>query len=52
MSWFFDPKVFNVVMIVLCALAAARWTINGSWWQALYFAAATVITIAVTGGMK
>jgi len=47
---FFDPRIFNYVMMGMCLCAAARWTLAGQWWQVLYWIAAGLITVAVTNG--
>lgn len=50
-AWFFDPRVFNYVMIGLSASATVRWLIAGQPWTSLYWASAMMITLAATYGL-
>jgi hypothetical protein len=51
MNWS-DPRIVNYVIIGLFAVAAVRWSFAGNWWQALYWAAAGVLNVAITGMAK
>jgi phage shock protein PspC (stress-responsive transcriptional regulator) len=43
-----DPRLFNVLVMTLSAFAAIRWTVEGSWKQSVYWAAAFALTFAIT----
>lgn len=43
-----DPRLFNVVILVLYAAATVRWGVAGSLRNTLYFGAAFVLNFAVT----
>ena len=45
-----DPKAINYLLICLYTANAVRWAVHGSWPDALYWAGALGITIAVTWG--
>ena len=45
-----DPKIFNYLILTLFLCASVRWTIAGSWGDALYWAASFLINVAVTWG--
>ena len=48
LSWLFDPRLFNVCIMVLYALSALRWALAGKWPDALYWCGALWITLVVT----
>ena len=52
MTFLFDPKIFNYVILTLYCLNSVRWVIAGSWGDALYWFAAFQITAAVTWGFQ
>lgn len=52
MSWLFDPRVFNFVIMSLYVLNATRWLVDGKYWDALYWLCAFGITFAVTFGYQ
>jgi hypothetical protein len=43
-----DPRIFNIAIIVLFAMATVRWAIDGNLKQTLYWAGALLINVAVT----
>lgn len=43
-----DPKVFSYLILVLYTLNSTRWLFARNWGQALYWAAAFLITFSVT----
>jgi hypothetical protein len=45
---FLDPRIFNFIIMALYACAATRWAIAGKWFDALYWASAFALIIAVT----
>lgn len=52
MSWFFDPRIFNFVIMGLYAVNALRWAVYGSWADMSYWLSALAITATVTFGYK
>ena len=52
LQFFFDPAVFNKVILVLYLINSIRWAFAGSWGDCLYWAAAFQITFAVTYGFN
>jgi len=52
MKLLIDPKLFNYLIMALNIFAALRWTYHGSYWNALYWASAFTLTLAVTAGLK
>lgn len=48
MKYFLDPRLFNVILLVLFALTTIRWAFAGSPRQTLYWAAAFLLNYAVT----
>lgn len=44
MEWFFDPKIFNYVILTLYCLNAVWWGWHGKWADASYWASAFAIT--------
>lgn len=52
MTWLFDPKLFNYIILVLFALASIRWAIAGNIPQAGYWASAFALNVFVTMGIK
>lgn len=51
-DWFTDPRLFNIVIMVLYALNVVRWGWHGSWVDACYWLSALGITATVTFGYK
>jgi hypothetical protein len=49
-SWFFDPKIFNYVIMGLYSVNVLRWSVHGGWVDAAYWACALGITACVTFG--
>jgi hypothetical protein len=47
-----DPRLFNIVIMLLFAASAVRWAFAGNYWQALYWSASLVITLAATRTMN
>ena len=52
MNWLFDPRIFNVAIIVLFVAATVRWAFAGDFMQAMYWLGATVLNVAVFGMAK
>jgi hypothetical protein len=52
MRFLLDPRLFNIVILVLFGATAIRWAIEKNWGQATYWLAALVLNIAVTFMMK
>lgn len=50
--WLFDPRIFNLVILVLYAMNAARWAVAGKWADCAYWVSAFGITATVTFGYK
>ncbi len=50
MTWLFDPKIFNYVIMGLYALNAGRWAVHGGWADTCYWLSALAITATVTWG--
>lgn len=50
MSFIFDPKVFNYLIMTLYVVNSARWAVYGSWGDAAYWISAFMITASVTWG--
>lgn len=49
-SWLFDPKIFNYLIMCLYALNACRWAFDGKWADMCYWLSALAITATVTFG--
>lgn len=49
---FFDPRLFNYVIMTLYSLSVIRWGIAGSYADMCYWASALAITLTVTFGYK
>lgn len=43
-----DPRIFNVVILIMFAAATIRWGFNGNMKQTVYWASAFVLNYAVT----
>ena len=52
MMFFFDPRIFNFVIMSLYVLNAIRWAIHGNWADVSYWLSAFAITATVTFGYK
>jgi Flp pilus assembly protein protease CpaA len=53
MTWLFDPRIFNWLIIAMFVAAAIRWAFAGNWPQTGYWLAAAALNIAVLFmGMK
>jgi hypothetical protein len=52
MSLLLDPKIFNYVILILYGLNVVRWTVAGSWTDAMYWIGAFWITAVVTFGYE
>ena len=48
LDWFFGPKIFNVVIMVMYAMAIAWWAAHGKWVDSAYWFFAFGITAVVT----
>jgi hypothetical protein len=48
MNWILDPKIFNYLILGLFAFAVIRWAIERNWGQAIYWAGALILNLAVT----
>lgn len=49
-TWLLDPKVFNIVIMVLYVINACWWAWNGKYADMFYWASAFAITATVTFG--
>lgn len=52
MNYVYDPRFFNVLIIVLFVAAAVRWAFAGNWPQAGYWISAALLNVFVTIGVK
>jgi hypothetical protein len=52
LTFLLRPDIFNIVILTLYVLSAARWAYERSWGNALYWACAFGITYSVTFLMK
>lgn len=52
MKFFFNPALFNYVIMSLYALSAARWAFAGKYADMFYWLSALAITATVTFGYK
>ncbi len=52
MTWLFDPKVFNYLIMSLYCLNSGRWALYGSWPDVCYWLSAFAITATVTFGYE
>lgn len=52
MKWFLDPRAFNITIMVLYALNAARWAFAGKPADVCYWLSALAITATVTFGYR
>lgn len=52
MSWLFDPRIFNFVIMGLYACNILRWLLHGNYVDAIYWTSALGITATVTFGYK
>jgi hypothetical protein len=52
LRFLFDPKVFNYLILVLYALNAGRWALDGKWGDVAYWLGAFWITASVTFLLK
>lgn len=52
MSYLFDPRIFNFVIMGLYVLNAGRWAWHGSVADTCYWLSALAITATVTFGYK
>ncbi len=43
----FDPRIFNVLIIVLFLAAAARWAFERNWPQVGYWMAAAALNVSI-----
>lgn len=51
MTWLFgDPRVFNYLILALFALNAIWWGLHGKGGDALYWASAFTLNLAITFG--
>jgi len=50
MSWLFDPKIFNYIIMTLYCVNAGNWWMKGSIGDTWYWLSALSITAAVTWG--
>lgn len=48
MTWLFDPKIFNYLILTLYALNVARWGYEGKIADVCYWLSAFAITATVT----
>jgi hypothetical protein len=48
MKYLSDPRLFNIVILVLFALATIRWAFAGSLKQSLYWGGAFILNYAIT----
>lgn len=52
MSWLFDPRVFNVLIMCLYVLNAAWWAFHKNYADTCYWLSAFCITATVTFGYQ
>lgn len=52
MTWLMDPRVFNVLIMVLYVTAAAWWAWHGKYADTCYSLSAFAITATVTFGYQ
>lgn len=52
MSFIFDPRFFNVLIIAMFLAAAIRWAVEKNWSQAGYWVSAALLNVFVTMGVK
>lgn len=52
MTWLFDPRLFNFIIMGLYACNVVRWAWHGNYVNALYWVGALIITATVTFGFK
>lgn len=52
MTWLMDPRVFNVVIMVLYVTNAAWWAWHGKYVDTCYWLSAFAITATVTFGYQ
>ena len=52
MTWFFDPRIFNFVIMGLYTITAIWWALQGKWADTCYWLSALAITATVTFGYK
>lgn len=52
MSWLFDPRIFNFVIMSLYLVNSVRWLIHGSWADTCYWLSALAINATVTFGYR
>ena len=50
MTWLFDPKIFNYVIMILYISNSVRWAAHGNWADVCYLLSAFAITATVTWG--
>lgn len=50
MTFLFDPKIFNYVIMTLYAVNTVRWAVHGNVADAFYWLSALGITATVTWG--
>lgn len=48
MKFLSDPRLFNILILVLFACATVRWAFAGSLKQSLYWGGALILNYAVT----
>lgn len=52
LAYIADPRFFNVLIMWLYGLNAARWAFHGNWADVCYWLSALAITATVTFGYK
>lgn len=52
MSWLFDPRIFNYIVMALYVMNGVNWLLRKEWGHASYWLGAFWITASVTFGMK
>lgn len=48
MKWITDPRLFNIVILILFGITTLRWACAGNLKQTLYFGGAFVLNYAIT----
>ena len=52
MTWLFDPRLFNYVIMTLYVASSIWWACHGKWVDTCYWLSAFAITATVTWGYR
>ena len=47
MTWLFEPRIFNLAIIVMFLASMVRWACSGNWAQACYWLGAAILNISI-----